>query len=427
MAKTASTDMTNQKRAFVGGQVLLPDGSLEQRAVVVDGDRIVAVCADTEVDPGVERVDCSGRTILPGLIDLHSHPSVHCRLDKSDASRQIVYSVGHAMRLLRAGVTTVRTLGGHGDIDIVLDELAAKGHILGPRMVSGGYFICQTGGHAHENAIEVDGVDEMRRVVRQEIHTGHQWIKLMVSGGFDSADESPTTMQFTPEEIEAATREANVAGIRVSAHAHGAEAILMALKAGAHSIEHGSFLDDRGIAALLEHDAFLVPTFATYDNVASRPEHPMQQLNIAVLKPKVETFRKAVEAGVKWGLGSDAQGGSPLELLLDEIVIMVEAVGLDPATVLKHASRGNAELLGLDDVGDIEPGFAADLSIVDGNPLENICDVARVVGTVNRGRYTDWQALAPALNLWTLETLEVDDVPDGRRTPSRLWSRKVLP
>lgn len=416
----------DSQRAYVGGNVFLPDRTLQRRAVVVEQGRILSVCADEQVAPSVQRIDCTGRTVLPGLIDLHAHPSIHCRLDNSAAARQVMYAVGHAQRLLRAGVTTIRALGGHLDADLLLDELAEQGHIRGPRVISGGSFICMTGGHAAENGIEVDGVDALRRIVRSEVHAGHRWIKLMCSGGFDHGAESPTAVQFTPEEVVAAVREAHVAGARVAAHAHGAEAIVMAVNAGVDSIEHGSFIDQAGIDAMLEREAFLVPTFATYENVASRPDHPMRQRSIDLLKPKTDAFLAAVDAGVAWGLGSDAQGGSPLELLLDEIVILVEDVGLPSADVLHHATRGNANLLGLDDVGAIQPGYRADLVMVDGNPLEHITDIARVVATVNGGRYVDWQALAPLLGLWTLEMLSAT-TGDGRSTPSRLWNRSVLP
>lgn len=412
--------------AYVGGTVLLPDGTTAQRSVVVRDGRIAAVVPDSEVPADATRIDCAGRTILPGLIDLHAHPSIHCRLDNARSVRQIAYSTRHVLRMLRAGITTIRAMGGHGDVDIVLGELGDAGMIPGPRVLSGGRFICMTGGHAAENGIEVDGVDEMRRVVRQEIHAGHRWIKLMCSGGFDDPNEAPTALQFAPDEVAAAVREATASGARVAAHAHGSAAIVMAVEAGVHSIEHGSFIDDEAAQAMIDNDVFLVPTFSTYENVASRADHPMQQHSIDLLKPKTAAFRAAVAKGVKWGLGSDAQGGSPLELLLDEIVILVEDVGLDPADVLLHATRGNAALLGLDDVGAIEPGFVADLCIVDGDPLRDINDVARVTATVRDGRHYDWSVLAPALNLWTLETLE-GAAPDGRRTPSRLWDLKVLP
>jgi Imidazolonepropionase and related amidohydrolases len=413
--------------AYVNGRVFLPDGRLESRAVVVDGGTIVGVIQQETLDATIPTIDCNGRTILPGLIDLHAHPTAHARLDKTRSVDQVAYSVRHALRLVRAGITTIRSLGGAGRADRVLHDLAAADLVPGPRILSAGHFLCITGGHARGNGIEVDGVDALRAAVRAEVRDGHSWIKLMCSGGFDHADEVPTGVQFSPAEMRAAVEEADLLGVRVAAHAHGSRAIVMAASAGVDSIEHGSFVDRDAAKAMVDNDAFLVPTFSIYDNVGARVSHPTKEQSKALAEPKKRSFELALEEGVAWGLGSDAQGGSPLELLLDEIIILVEEIGLSPIEVISRATRGNAELLGLDDVGRIEAGCVADLVIVDGDPLREIGDIARVVGTVKGGRHYDWEALAPSLNLWTLDTLDVEDAPDHRRTPSRLWDLHITP
>lgn len=413
--------------AYTGGAAFLPDGSRVAKTVVTQGRRITAVVDGAEAVAATRTVDCTGRTILPGIIDLHAHPSAHARLDKQNVVDQIVYSTRHALRMLRAGITTIRALGGAGRADVVLNDMVEAGLIPGPSIISAGHFLCMTGGHASGNGIEVDGPDALRRAVRMELHDGHRWIKLMCSGGFDSVHESPRAMQFSPEEVQAAVSEATASGARVAAHAHGAAAITMASRAGVDSIEHGSFLDREAARAMVDNDVFLVPTFSIYDNVGARQSHPTKEASRELAGPKRESFEIALEEGVRWGLGSDAQGGSPLELLLDEIIILVEDLGLSAADVLRKASKGNAELLGLTDVGEIAVGELADLMIVDGDPLENIQDVARVVGTVKHGAYYDWEALAPSLNLWTLETLDAPGPEHPRRTPSRLWDLFITP
>jgi imidazolonepropionase-like amidohydrolase len=412
--------------AYTGGQVFLPDGSHRRKTVLVSGGLIIGVHDDHPQDD-ITSVDCTGRTLLPGIIDLHAHPSAHARLDKANAVDQIVYSTRHALRMLRSGITTIRSLGGAGRADVVLNDMAQAGLIPGPRIISAGHFLCMTGGHAHGNGLEVDGADNLRIAVRREVHDGHRWIKLMCSGGFDSVNESPAAMQYSPEEVRAAVAEAAAAGVKVAAHAHGAAAIAMAAKAGVGSIEHGSYLDRDAARAMVDNDVFLVPTFSIYDNVAARPCHPTKEESGQLAIPKKESFAIALEEGVRWGLGSDAQGGSPLELLLDEIIILVQDIGLGAAEVLTKATKGNAELLGIENVGDIAVGNIADLMIVDGDPFTDIGDIARVVGTVKDGRYYDWEQLAPSLNLWTLDDLDVPDAPDGRRTPSRLWNLHITP
>lgn len=417
----------NARTAYINGQVFLPGGKLEARTIVVSAGMIESVCQPEETPQGIDVVDLAGRTVLPGFIDLHAHPSAHARLDKDRAFDQIAYSVRHALRLVRAGITTIRALGGAGRADCVLDQLASSGLIPGPRVISAGHFLCITGGHASGNGIEIDGADELRRAVRREVRDGHTWIKLMCSGGFDHVDEVPTAVQFSRAEVEAAADEARSLGVRIAAHAHGPAAIKMASAAGVASIEHGSFLDHESAKVMRDNDVFLVPTFSIYDNVGARITHPTKELSAALAEPKQRSFEIALEEGVAWGLGSDAQGGSPLELILDEIIILVEKIGLPAAEVIERASRGNAELLGLKDVGAIEPGYVADLAIVDGDPLADIQNVARVAATVKGGRYYDWEVLAAPLNLWTLETLDVPDAPDGRRTPARLWDLHITP
>lgn len=415
------------KTAYVNGDVFLPDGTVAPRTVVIAGGTIVSVDEPSALPNDAAVIDCTGRTILPGLIDLHAHPATHARLDKEYEVDQIAYSVRHALRLLRAGITTIRSVGGAGRADRVLDRLAADGLIPGPSIISAGHFLCITGGHASGNGIEVDGADALRKAVRAEVRDGHKWVKLMCSGGFDHAGEEPTAVQFSPAEMRAATEEARLLGVRVAAHAHGSAAITAASEAGVHSIEHGSFLDRDSARAMVANDVFLVPTFSIYDNVGARISHPTRDESAALAEPKRRSFEIALEEGVIWGLGSDAQGGSPLELLLDEAIILVEKIGLDAAEVLRRATRGNAELLGLDSVGSIEPGFVADLSIIDGNPLADIQAIARVTASVKAGRYYDWETLAAPLNLWTLDILDTEHAPDGRRTPSRLWNLHITP
>ena len=248
-----------------------------------------------------------------------------------------------------------------------------------------------TGGHGHAFSIEADGPDQVRKAVRTCIRNGADVIKLFATGGVLTPCGIPGIPQLDLEELEAAVREAHKHGIRLAAHAEGRQGVNDALAAGIDSIEHGYFLDnDEGIERLVRNGAFLVPTIMAYDLIANGSAHGISSEAVrsaaSALEYNTVGFRNAVDAGAKIAMGSDA--GTPLNdhgRAWRELAFMVKN-GMHPMQALVAATRGGAELLGMGhDIGTLEPGKAADLVVVDGDPLSDISEIGRVSWVVKNG------------------------------------------
>jgi imidazolonepropionase-like amidohydrolase len=392
----------NSRLAILAGRLIdgRSDLPIANAAVLVEGDRIVAVGGSEIVPEGVPVVDLGGATLLPGLIDAHTHPLISTDSYQIDHLRwSSAYKALRGLRAvqdnLMAGWTTMRIAGdadifyAHLDIRRAIDE----GLFVGPRITGAGHYISVTGGGGDINfmapeqariadGLVVDGVDEVRKAVREEIKNGSDWIKLLVSGAYMSVGDDPRNVHFSAEELAAAVEEANRRGVPVMAHSHSAEGIKMAVRAGVRSIEHGSFIDDEGIALMVEHGTWLVPTgvigsyYLEQDEVVGELDK-MVDLTRRYRADRVARLRKAIAAGVKVAVGSDL-GGYPAELNAGEFECMVEA-GMTPMQAIQSGTRVGAELLGWDDrIGTVEPGKLADLVAVPGNPLEDISEMKRV-------------------------------------------------
>lgn len=415
-----------RRTAYVGGRILAPDGSLRPGTVVLEGDRIAAVLNAESPVNNAEVIDSTGRTILPGLIDLHFHLTLTGRRLAATESQIAMRSVRQALRTLRAGTTTLRALGGERDLDFGLRELIEQGLVPGPRILTSGRFLHITGGHCAPSGRQADGVDDVRAAVREQLAAGADWIKMMCSGGFDSQLEDPHAPEFTFDEIAAAVEIAGFRGRKVAAHAHSAHAVAMAVRAGAASIEHCSYLDDEAIDLMIANDVFMVPTIAVYEVVGENPGHPLQARSRAIAREKRDTFLRARERGVRWGVGSDGGLGSPFELLLDELISLVELVGLSSREVLAAVTAGNAALLGLDRVGRIEKGCVADLIVIDGDPVADIHDIVRIEKTIARGRVYDWRQIAGPFSLPPIPERPAGPGFANRVTPQRIWEGAYL-
>lgn len=411
-------------RTYAGARVFLPDGTFARRDIAVTDGLITSVSAPGSIPGGhAEFVDCADMTIIPGLIDMHCHPTGNlARSPQEFAAEMTAAGPRNVLRALRAGITTIRTLGGSPGGDVALARLIDAGLIPGPRMLPAGRHIAMTGGHGAANGVQADGVDAVLTAARRELRDGAVWVKLMCSGGFDRPGETPGAPQFSGQEISAAVEVAAAAGRRVAAHAHGARAIELAVARGVRSIEHGNYLDRDAAQAMADTGAFLIPTFAIYDHLSRRADLTIRHLSADVMAgTKQRAFGAALDAGVTWGVGSDGQGAVSLELLLDEIVILADDLGLGIAEALSRATLGNAGLLGIDDrVGSIEPGKEADLVVLDGDPERQAHDIARVAVTVRAGIHYDWRMLAGPLGLWTIDDLSAAE-PFARPTPSVTW------
>ena len=362
---------------------------------IVDG-RIADIFPWRDPAPGVgEVVDARQATVLPGLVDVHVHPCMnpepHAGIVREPMGIQAVRGVHNLRAMLMGGITTIRTLGTAWELDFNLRDAIGRGWIPGPRMVAAGRGISMTGGHGHAFSIEANGPDQVRKAVRTCIRNGADVIKLFATGGVLTPCGIPGTPQLDLDELEAAVREAHKHGIRLAAHAEGRRGVNDALEAGIDSIEHGYFLDnDEGIERLVRRGAYLVPTIMAYDLIANGSAHGISEeavVNAAsALEYNTVGFRNAVDAGAKIAMGSDA--GTPLNdhgRAWRELIFMVKN-GMNPMQALVAATKGGAELLGMSgDIGTLEPGKAADLVVVNGDPLSDISEIGRVSWVIRNG------------------------------------------
>ncbi len=400
---------------FVGARLLdgrAPDALRGAVLVTDEQGRIAEVGPESSLAvPGdAERVDVSGLTLLPGIIDCHVHLSLRLEPVADQIQRSATDLVVRALQsgrdFLESGVTTIRDAGY---TPAGIKRAFASGDFPGPRTQISCTPLSQTGGHGdgwtQSGAVldtEVsdlppgiaDGVDAVRRATRLQIRAGADWIKVMASGGVLSAADSPDASQFTVEEIRAIVEEASAAGIKGTlAHAEGTSGIKNALRAGITSIEHGDLIDDEGIDLMLERDVPLVPTFninfvlMDEKRVARGDVPPWAVDKMRYLFDKQQlNFRHAVERGVRVVMGTDSFNGmyAPAELAY------MSEFGLGPFRAIRAATSEAARLLGLSSqVGTLESGKQADLIAVSGDPLAEPGlwrDPARIVLVVQGGR-----------------------------------------
>lgn len=379
------------RNLFTGGTVFDGTGAPPRRADVVTQDgRFAAV--DTRLD-GDAAIDVSGRTLLPGLFDCHTHVVLshvdQWRLTNTPFSYSFFEAARNLGATLDAGITTVRDAGG---ADLGVQQAVDDGLVRGPRIRISIVMVSQTGGHGDDwfpsgqrvslmpdhpgrpSGI-VDGPDEMRRKVRELVRAGANQIKVATSGGVLSPRDDPRHGHFRDDELAVLVAEANAAGIPVMAHAQGAPGIKAAIRAGIRSIEHGIFLDDEAIEMMLEHGTFLVPTLVAPQGVIDAAEAgaPIPEVVLrksrSVMDIHRESFRRAVAAGVRIAMGTDS-GVTPHGQNLNELSLMAEG-GMSPSDILLATTRDAAELLGLaEELGTIEAGKRADLVVLDGDPFD---------------------------------------------------------
>jgi imidazolonepropionase-like amidohydrolase len=358
----------------------------EHLTVVLQGSRIATVGPDTRVKipKGAKVIEGNGKALLPGLIDCHIHycldasPDAIRSLQQDDPTVTAIKAATHAQATLDGGITTVRDVGSRDHISISVSRAIRAGIIPGPRTLNAGLAVCMTGGHAWFIGRQADGPDEVIKAVREQIRAGADVIKFIATGGVLTPGVSPGAAQLTPEELRAGVEEATRAGRRVAAHAHGAEGMKNAIRAGVHSIEHGTLLDDEAIDLFLTHGTFLVPTLSAIQSgcemgrAHGMPDDAVRKCAVLGEEQK-KTFRKALKAGVRIAMGTDA--GTPFNphgRNAQELRRMV-AFGMTPMQAIEAATHSAATLLGLEhEIGTIETGKEADLLLVNGNPLDDI-------------------------------------------------------
>jgi imidazolonepropionase-like amidohydrolase len=395
------------RTVFAGGLVFDGTGAPPAHAdVAIEGERIAEI--GTGLD-GDEVVDVAGLTLLPGLFDTHVHVMVgHVdvwRFLHEPFSYRFYDAIRNLDATLAAGITTVRDAGG---ADLGVKQAVEEGIVRGPRLQISLTMLSQTGGHGDGwmpsgGAAElfpdypgmpsqiVDGVDEARRKIRELVRNGADVIKIATSGGVLSPRDSPDQPGFSVEEIEVMVAEAHAAGLWVMSHAQAAVGIKNAVRAGVRSIEHGIYLDDEAIALMLERDAYLVPTLVAPTGVlraaeqgASIPENVLQK-SAEVIEAHRDSFRRAVDAGVKIAMGTDS-GVTPHGENLRELELMA-ACGMPSSDVLVSTTRTAAELMGLEkELGTIEVGKRADFVAVSGDPFDFVDLRERIACVYQNGR-----------------------------------------
>lgn len=371
--------MTENKILLANANVLdvYQGESRLQHDVYIEGNTIKEVCPHGQLSFGeeVEVVDCTGKTIMPGLMDCHVHlcmdpacadPAVIAA--KSDADLTID-AINHMDALLKNGITYVRGMGDPRNIDIVLSQAKKEGKIDGPDILPCGKLICMTGGHGWQLGDEVDSPDEMRKAVRKLLKAGAGHIKMMATGGVMTRGVKTTSTQLTYEELKAGIEEAEHAGIRTATHAQGNAGIRNAVRAGIHSVEHGFYLDEEIVSWMIEKGTFYVPTLvAVYEILNQKDSLPSYLVEKAEVAKDAHraSFQLALKSGVKIALGTDA--GTPFNQFgsaRDEFLYMIEA-GMSPVQAVRSATCTAAQLLDVEDrFGSIAPGKAADLLILE--------------------------------------------------------------
>jgi len=380
--------------------------TLSNQAIVVEGDKIVSVgpMSAVKLSGNESRIELSNATLLPGLIDVHTHltfdPQFGYESLAISVPREALIGAKNARVTLEAGFTTVRNVAASGYADVALRDAINAGDVPGPRMLVSGPPLGITGGHCDNNLLPfeyhatedgvADGIEQVQHKVREVIKYGADLIKVCATGGVLSKGDDPNASQYTLEEMKAIVTDAHRLGRKVAAHAHGAQGVIWASEAGVDSVEHGHLMNDEAIAVLKKNGTYLVPTLYLMD---WQRAHGAQANLPAFLKAKMElvssvgkqNVQKAIKAGVKIGMGTDA-AVYPHGLNAHELEVYVQ-LGMTPLGAIQSATINDADLLGWKDkIGALEVGKWADIIAVDGDPLHDITVLQRVKFVMKGGQ-----------------------------------------
>jgi imidazolonepropionase-like amidohydrolase len=385
--------------AIKAGRVLdVRTGQMLNNAIIlIEGERITALGANVTVPAAAEVIDLKSMTVLPGLIDCHTHLTFAPNLMGvsgllHSVPRQALTGAKNAQTTLLAGFTTVRNLGAHGYSDIALRDAINAGDIVGPRIIASGPTLGITGGHADESFLPfefhhrsdgvADGVENVMAKTREIIKYGANVIKFCSTGGVLSLGDDPKAAEFTMDEMKAIVGEAHRLGRKVAAHAHGGEGLKQAVMAGVDSIEHGSYIDDEGIRLMKEKGTYLVPTIyltewfmENYEKLGLPPQIIAKAKDVMPAMKK--NLTRAIQQGIPVAFGTDA-AVYPHGLNGREFAVLVR-MGLTPMQAIQTATVNASKLVDrADSIGTIETGKFADLIAVEGDPTKDVTELERI-------------------------------------------------
>jgi imidazolonepropionase-like amidohydrolase len=371
---------------------------VSDQTLIIENGKIVSIgaAAETKAPADAVRIDLPNATLLPGLIDAHTHLTMDPKFGYEELGvsipREALIGAKNARVTLEAGFTTVRNVAADGYSDVALRDAINAGDVPGPRMLVSGPALGITGGHCDNNLLPfeyhavgdgvADGIAAVQHKVRENIKYGSDLIKICATGGVLSKGDDPQASQYTLEEMKAIVADAHRLGRKVAAHAHGAQGILWASEAGVDSIEHGSYIDDAGIAEMKKNGTYLVPTLYLADWFMENAErnHVPDFLLVkakAVMPAARKNVAHAFASGVKVAFGTDA-AVYPHGLNAREFAVMVK-LGLSPLQAIQAATLNAADLLGwAGKVGSLDPGAWADIVAVDGDPLKDVTTLEHV-------------------------------------------------
>ena len=369
---------------YAGGMIF--DGTntpIQDHAVLVQGQRIDKVAPVDEFDGfSGRRVETTGGTLMPGLFDCHVHlcydgaADPFTAMSKVDDAHIVIRAFRHAQAALRGGVTTTRDCGGKDYLEFAVRDACNSGELLGPTIRAAGRMICMTGGHGNRMGRVADGTDEVVKAVREQIHAGCDFVKIMATGGVMTPGVNPEDAHYTAEEMAAGIGEASRFHRHTASHAQGRDGILNAVRGGIDSIEHGIFMDEVCCEEMKATGTYLVPTLSAVNNILRHADQGIPAYAVEKCQRVAERHRTSVkmyyDAGGRIAMGTDA--GTPFNRHGEnalELEYMVD-IGMSPLDALVSATSTAADLLRESERGRIQSGCFADLLVVNGDPSETI-------------------------------------------------------